>query len=185
MVLRFNQVPVYQWTHNEFSAPDPWADDKIVAWSVVVYQLVGESFIGQTPKVPRPASPQRKSIPTKCVIGIYARAHQRYRILPLALQDLWRDGQVDDQDLPKLLYYIEEPLRITDYPPGQLARVMRIYSIVFLVLTPLAGAAGSWAVLIMATLAATCFGVDHYWRSRRRRLAARWLGMLARTATPV
>jgi len=178
-LLRFNPVPVYQWTHAEFAGLDPWSDREIVRWSVVVYQLIPESFVAQTPPVKRPASSERNSIPNKCVIGIYSREHNRYRVLPLALQDLWRAGKVEDRDLPRLLHLIEEPLRITDYPPGQLARAMKIYAFAFPVIALLAFMAHLYgAAAVLFVMAVICFGVADFWRQRRQRLTEEWLRLI-------
>lgn len=185
-LIRFNPVPVYQWTHAEFAGPDPWSDGEIVKWSVVVYQLISESFVAQTPVMKQPASSARNSIPTKCAIGIYAREHNRYRVLPLALQDLWRAGKVEDRDLPSLLNVIEEPLLITDYPPGQMARTMKIYAFAFPVIALLAVAAGlSGTAVVLFAIAAICFCTAEFWRQRRKRFAVEWLALLAsRSITP-
>jgi len=183
VLLKFNPVPVYQWTHAEFSGPDPWSNesnDQFVKWSVVVYQILPESFVAQTPVMKRPASSERKSIPKKCAIGIYSREHNRYRVLPLALQDLWRAGKVEDRDLPRLLQLIEEPLRITDYPPGQMARAMKIYSFACPVIALLAFMTHLYAAAgVLAAMAAICFGVAQFWRQRRQRFAEQWLRLIA------
>ena len=119
MYYRINLIPVHQWTHREFDGVDPWAGGRPVRCSLVVYRIVPESFVNSTPIAKQTVPPGGNDIPKNLAAGIFARAHNRYRVFPLALQDLWRAGQVRDQDLPGLLHRIEQSLYISDYPPGR------------------------------------------------------------------
>src|SRR5262245_4095392 len=110
-------VPVYQWTHREFDGVDPWANNQPVRWRVVVYCMIPEESVG-APNIDRllseedlgapPAAEQlvpaeSNDVPTKfplsatgdtIAVGIFSQVHNRYRVLPLALQDMWRARQV-------------------------------------------------------------------------------------------
>lgn len=191
MNISLNFVPVYQWTHREFDGVDPWAGNRPVRWSVVVYQILSETFANANPPAPQTVAAHSTAIPKKFVIGIFNGAHNRYRILPLALQDLWRAGQVRDQDLPGFLYQIEQPLRRTDYPGGMMRKMLLTYAILFGVIA--AGLltlnmaspheAGNFQSLGGVTLsvlpvALLCFAGYMYWHRRRRQQAQLWLTAL-------
>ena len=129
MILKY--FPVLQWTHRQFDGVDPWADNQPVRWSVVVYRMVEEASVG-APVLDPPASEQlvpaeSNDVPKKFAVGIFAQAQNRYRVLPLALQELWRARQVRDEDLPWLLNRIEQPLRRNDYSPNKVRLVMLLF----------------------------------------------------------
>jgi hypothetical protein len=190
MTLSLNLVPVYQWTHREFIGPDPWADGQPVEWSVVVYRMVGQSFLNAAPAARRSVSSESNLLPRPLVVGIFARAHNRYRILPLALQQLWRDGRVADRDLPWLLHTVEDKLWITDYPPARAALALKLAcvacaGIAFLCFS---GAFRSLelnqnlllASLIFTGLTIVCLSSDFYLTHRRGQLGRSWIRMLER-----
>jgi hypothetical protein len=108
--------PVIQWVHREFDAPDPWqAPGTTVRWRLLVCLLLGDRFADRPPAA-RTAGPESNAVPKNFVLVIATDSHQRYRILPLALQDLWRAGKVQDRDLPRLLHGMEGNLVRWDYP---------------------------------------------------------------------
>jgi hypothetical protein len=187
-MLSLKIVPVYQWTHREFTGVDPWVGGEPVTWSVVVYRMVGKSFVNATPALPQSVPSDSNRLPRPFVIGIFARAHNRYRVLPLALQELWKVGRVADQDLPRLLHRVEERLKSADYPPARLLLFLKVGALCFAGLTYLScdGAFHGPQVnpnllftsAAMACLTSLCLGADFYWRARRGRLAARCLRIL-------
>jgi hypothetical protein len=182
-------IPVHQWTHREFDGFDPWAGNRPVQWSLVAYRMVAKSFADAVP-IAKPTVPSTSNdVPKHLAIGIFARAHNRYRVLPLALQDLWRAGKVRDVDLPGLLHRIEGPLHVSDYPPGRLPIGTRLYGFLCsgVALLGLAGLTvkdgdvrwvAFWTVTFTIPIAILCFGVTLYWQRRRRQLADTWLAML-------
>jgi len=140
-MISLNLVPVHQWTHRQFDGFDPWAGNRPVRWSVVTYRLTSETFASITPRAKQAVPSESNDIPKKFSVGIFAEAHNRYRVLPLALQEMWRKREVRDEDLPWLLYRVEQPLRRNDYPPTPLQTLMLVYTILFGVFAALAFAA--------------------------------------------
>ena len=96
--------PVYQWTHREFDGVDPWANNQPVRWRVIVYRMIEEASVGAPivyeesvgapPAAEQMAPAESNDVPKKFAVGIFAQVHNRYRVLPLALQDMWRARQV-------------------------------------------------------------------------------------------
>ena len=115
-MISLNPVPVHQWTHRQFNGFDPWAGNAPVRWSVVAYVLTAETFARVTPAAKQKVPSESNDIPKRYQVGIFAEAHNRYRVLPLAVQEMWRKREVRDEDLPWLLHRIEEPLKRSDYP---------------------------------------------------------------------
>lgn len=184
-------IPVHQWTHREFIGVDPWANNRPVKWSVVVYRMLAASFVASTPIAQQSVPADSNDIPKKFAIGIFSKEHNRYRVLPLALQDMWRAGQVRDQDLPWLLHQVEQPLRISDYPPGRLPMVAKMYTILCAVLTLLAffgyassrahsdvGSVAFGTAVVLAPLTVLSFLTHLFWQQRRKQLAETWLRIL-------
>jgi len=130
-MISLNLVPVHQWTHRQFNGFDPWAGNAPVRWSVVAYVLASETFAKVTPSAKQKVPSESNDIPKKYQVGIFAEAHNRYRVLPLALQEMWRKREVRDEDLPWLLHRIEEPLRRSDYPPSPIQTLLLVYTILF------------------------------------------------------
>jgi hypothetical protein len=138
-MIGFGPIPVHQWTHREFDGVDPWANNQPVRWSVVVYRMVSEMIANVAlPATKQTVRAESNEVPKKFAIGIFAKAHNRYRVLPLVLQDLWRAGKVRDEDLPWLLNKIEQRLWRRDYPPNPLQPLMLVYAIMFGVFTAIA-----------------------------------------------
>ena len=131
MLSNLNFVPVHRWTHREFDGVDPWANNQPVRWSVVVYTMITKAFANIVSAAKQTVPAESNDVPRKFAIGIFAKAHNRYRVLPLALQDLWRAGKVRDEDLPWLLNKIEQPLRRSDYPPNRVSLLTLLYAIIF------------------------------------------------------
>jgi hypothetical protein len=188
MNISLNLVPVYQWTHREFIGPDLWAGGQPVKWSVVVYRMVGESFLNAARAAKQSVPSESNQLPMFMVVGIFARAHNRYRVLPLALQKLWRDGRVADQDLPWLLHSVEEALWITDYPPARVSLALKMAclgctGIAFLCFS---GAFNPRALnqslllasFVFAGMSASCLAWDFYLNHRQWQLGHRWIRML-------
>lgn len=176
MLLRLNPVPVFQWTHREFTAGDPWAADRPVQWSVVVYRMLAESVVAQTRCATRSVPVESNDVPRKFAVGVYARAHNRYRVLPLALQDAWRSGEIRDRDLPWLLHRIEGPLRISDYPPGLLSRVLAAYTLIFGIVAVGAQLLGQlWFAGVAALTCCLFVAAWMFWRQRRERFRDEWI----------
>ena len=128
--MSMNLVPVHQWTHRKFDGVDPWENNQPVQWSVVVYRMVSDSLVLATPVAKQTVPAESNDVPKQLAVGIFSEAHNRYRVLPQVVQDLWRARQVRDEDLPWLLHRIEEPLRLNDYPPSRLQRLMLQFSII-------------------------------------------------------
>jgi hypothetical protein len=188
MTLSLNLVPVYQWTHREFDGQDPWSQGQTVRWSVVVYRMVGESFLNAAPAAKQSVPSGSKQVPRPFVIGIFARAHNRYRVLPLALQNLWREGQVPDDDLPWLLHRVEQELWISDYPPARtsVALIVACLTCAALAYLCFSGAFQPLhlnqglllASFVFAGVSLLCLGLHFYLRQRRRQLERTWLRIL-------
>jgi hypothetical protein len=108
--------PITQWEHRQFDAPDPWqAGNETVRWRLLVCLLLGGRFADRPPER-RTVPAESNDVPKKFAIVIATDRDQRYRVLPLALQDLWRAGKVQDRDLPRLLHDMEGKLKWLDYP---------------------------------------------------------------------
>jgi hypothetical protein len=103
--------------------------------------MVGESFLNAAPAAKQSVPSESNQLPRLLSASIFARAHNRYRVLPLGLQTVWREGRVADQDLPWLRHSVEERLWISDYPPARISLALKMAC---------AGCAG---------LAFLCFGV--------------------------
>ena len=118
--MNFERIPVTQWKHRQFDATDPWARNQPTRWGIVVYRLVAKSMLpGHVDEQSVPS--EANDVPKKYYIGIHAEQSGRYRLLPGALANDWRAGQVQDQDLPRLLYQGEAPLRRENDEPGPLS----------------------------------------------------------------
>ncbi len=121
-------VPIAREKIMQFQAPDPWADGVPAVWNVVLYQF-------QTRTV-HPDYPPRGRHPLKqAYVGIHRAAHNRYRILPLGMQELWKENRLPPGEIPGLLRQIEEKLPIGAYPPAFAAMYFKLVSIMFTVLT--------------------------------------------------
>ena len=178
--MRLNAIPVHQWTHRQFVGPDPWAGGQLVTWEVVVYSLLGQAFVQSTPLAECAVPAHSNDIPTELAVGIYNRPNNRYRVLPLALQDMFRAEKIQDRDLPWLLHEVEDPLKLIDYPPAGLPLLMLFYMSMFAVVAVLT------IMLQMPMFAATllalgliCGVVFLRLRQRRQSLADRWLEILS------
>jgi len=119
--MNFNSVPVRQWKHREFDSPDPWAAGRPTRWSIVAFRLVPQSLVDRAARDPQPVPSESNAIHKRYFIGICAEDGGRYRILPSALAQSWRARQVQDHDLPRLLYQGEDRLRRKNDSPGPLA----------------------------------------------------------------
>ena len=118
-----NFRPLHRETYLNFTGPDPWENDCQTTWYVNGYQMETASM---TPPYPP------KAIATQAVfVGIESRDHGRYRILPMSLQYLWREGVLHGPELSALLYATEENLTISDYPPPFMDLYLRMLSIAF------------------------------------------------------
>ncbi len=178
MSISLIRVPVYQWTHREFDGTDPWAGERPVRWSVVAYRMIGETFVNGASPSAQAVPSESNAVPGKFAMGVFARASGRYRVFPNALQDLWRAGRIQDEDIPWLLHRIEQPLRRSDYPSGTLPLVMLVLGIscgVFAL--PAMGISWSFG-MTLAVLAAVCLASKLFWRSRRRAQAEQWAALV-------
>ena len=64
MQISLNMVPVPQWTHREFQAPDPWAQDLPTRWQLVVCRLVSETFAATAAaRAPRQPPSEGRKLP--------------------------------------------------------------------------------------------------------------------------
>jgi hypothetical protein len=117
MEISLSFVPVPQWVHREFDGLDPWDGGKRTRWQVVVYQMLSKTFAANAKAGERTTPADSNAVPNHLAVGIAAPGG-RYRVLPVVLQRLWREGQVRDEQLPELLHEIEAPLPIADYPPA-------------------------------------------------------------------
>jgi hypothetical protein len=131
MYFNASTVPVCQWRHREFDGVDPWANNEPIKWAVNVYAYVPTLYANGPVTEKRTVPPESNDVPPKFAVGIYAPAHNRYRILPNALQDLWRAGMVRDQDLARLLYEKEMGLRRSDYPNAWPPSLIALCAILF------------------------------------------------------
>lgn len=120
--------PVVRETYLEFDGPDPWQNGKPTRWRVFGCQM-------QTTTVHPPYPPGKNPLHA-VFVGIDSPTHGRYRVLPLALQDLWKEGALRGPELPELLFGWEERLWLIDYPPPNTDLVMRLWAVWF----------GLWAV---------------------------------------
>ncbi|NWF84668.1 MAG: hypothetical protein HXY18_12655 [Bryobacteraceae bacterium] len=129
--VSLRMVPVRQWVHRTFEAADPWEGGRLASWNLVVYRLVSASFAHlATPEAPAVAAGSN-AIPPGLAVGIETPERDRHRILPRALQNLWRAGKVGDRDLPWLINRVETNLRRGDYPGSLMPQLAPIYMIVF------------------------------------------------------
>lgn len=112
--------PVVRETYQEFDGPDPWQDGRPTRWRVFGCQM-------RTTTV-RPPYPPGKNPLHAVFVGIDSQAHGRYRVLPLALQDLWQEGALCGPELPELLFGREKRLWLIDYPPPNTDSVMRLWA---------------------------------------------------------
>ncbi|MFN7924651.1 MAG: hypothetical protein U0Q16_31405 [Bryobacteraceae bacterium] len=118
MHFSLNMVPVPQWTHRTFEGVDPWSDNGSATWTLVVYAMLSETFAGKMEPEKQTTPANSNEVPGHLAIGI-AQPGGQYHILPMAVRDLWRTGQIRDQDLPVLLHRMEGRLKTSDYPPDK------------------------------------------------------------------
>jgi hypothetical protein len=102
-----NFRPLHREVYLNFAGPDPWENDCHTTWYVNGYQMETASI-----KPPYPPGPNANQA---VFVGIESDDHGRYRMLPMALQVLWREGVLRGPELPALLYATEENLTISDY----------------------------------------------------------------------
>ena len=179
--------PVSRELYHSFTGPDPWDNDQPTTWSLKGYQM-------GTATVTPPYPPGKVS--TQAVfVGIESQDHGRYRMLPMALQDLWHEGRLHGPELPALLHMTEECLTINDYPPPFRDLYLRWLSIAFAALTLLAAGLALWiwiwisdpydadivlraAVVPMVVVTLLPLGMLMHHRIRRRRLASRYRNLI-------
>ena len=107
-----NFRPLKREAYFNFTGPDPWENDHQTTWYVNGYQMETSSM---TPPYPP------KGIATQAVFVGIESCHGRYRILPMSLQNLWREGvlfqfQIKDdikaarnEATRRTRQYVEEP----------------------------------------------------------------------------
>jgi hypothetical protein len=179
--------PSLREVYQSFSGPDPWEHDRPTTWSLNGYQMETSSM--------KPRYPPGRISTQAVFVGIESGDHGRYRILPMALQDLWHEGVLRGPELPALLHAIEQDLRISDYPPPFKELYLKILSIACAALALLAAGVATWTelyepfyffdlltagVLPMTALTLPPAGLLISCRLRRRRLASRYRTLLAR-----
>jgi hypothetical protein len=185
--------PVPRELYRSFTGPDPWDSGHPTTWLLKGYQM-------KTSTVTPPYPPGRVS--TQAVfVGIESEDHGRYRILPMALQDLWHEGRLRGPELPALLHLTEDCLTIGDYPPPFRDLCLRMLSITLAVLAFLTAGVAIWTrisvpfyfievfyagVLPMVVAMLLPLGMLVHHRIRRRRLRSRYRDLIAgRTNSPV
>jgi len=181
MLLSLNFRPVAQWKHREFTASDPWADGRPVVWSIVVYKMVGESFLNAVKRDAQSVPSGSNQLPKALVAGIFSQTHNRFRILPLALQDLWREGRVVDADLPWLLHHVEGRLRRSDYPPARGQLVLKVLSAALAAASLVScgsAAEGFVTGAYFAIGSCLCLIADLVLRERRKEFTRTWFRIL-------
>jgi len=176
-----NFRPLHREAYLNFTGPDPWENESQTTWHVNGYQMETASV--------KPPYPPGTNANQAVFVGIESRDHGRYRILPMALQVLWREGVLRGPELPALLHATEENLTISDYPPPFKDLYLRLLSIAFAALALLAAGLAVWMKIndpyyfvdvltagvipmIVLTLLPTGMLIHH--RVRRRRLTSRF-----------
>jgi len=130
MYISLNYVPLLRERREAFVAADPWNHGQPVTWELCGYQMKTSTVTPDYPPTGNFLSPA--SDPMKAVyVGIQAYDGKRYRILPLAMQDLWNADKLAARDLPWLLSEIEGSLQIADYPPPFQYKLFRTLGIVY------------------------------------------------------
>jgi len=196
MYVSLNFLPSFAEFYGEFRAPDPWATDADVLWSLEGYRLVSSTFsAGGLPNGRVPGQPVSKQT-SGVFAGIRSTAYNRYRVLPLAVNDLWVENRIAPADLPWLLHEIEGKLRLSDYPPAMMRTYFRLTSVLFGVLAVVAVAvylyfhfAGMiddssfiWLPVIVVVPAIVMFIGLLIVNARRKTIRERALEVLARRA---
>ena len=194
-------TPVPQWTHRRFSANNPWEGDKPAEWNVVVCRMRSDATysVGRGKLAQQTIPATSNDVPPKLAVGIEARTvihtplDRKIRILPNALQDLWRAGRVWDEDLPWLLNRLEKQLRKRDFPTSTYTSIVR-----YMLLTMAAMAVVIFALMAMfgepseipeklrpvvdlvmcAAVVLPSIGYRAFLRRRRGRLTEQCLAML-------
>ncbi|HLJ44784.1 MAG TPA: hypothetical protein VKU01_02175 [Bryobacteraceae bacterium] len=96
-----------------FRAPNPWENGQVCEWSLNRYGVA--AAIGVDPKLADAAqNPRLDRIKAK-MLGIQAQPNGRYHILPKSLDELSRNQQVPDEELPALLHRMEPALEDLDF----------------------------------------------------------------------
>lgn len=175
-----NFRPLYREAYLNFTGPDPWENDCQTIWYVNGYQMETASI--------KPPYPPGTNANQAVFVGIESRDHGRYRILPMCLQVLWREGVLRGPELPALLHATEESLMIGDYPPPFMDLYLRMLSITFAALALLTAGVAVWtkinepryfavlpfAVVFFIVLALLPAGMLIHHRVRRRRLTSQY-----------
>jgi hypothetical protein len=176
--LNFRPVPREEYL--SFAGADPWEHNNHTTWLLKGYQMETASV--------KPPYPPGTNANQAVFVGIESPDHGRYRILPMALQVLWREGVLRGPELPALLHATEENLTISDYPPPFKDLYLRLLSITFAALALLTTGIAVWtkinepryfyvlpfAVIFFIVVAALPAGMLICHRIRRRRLTSRY-----------
>jgi len=179
-----NFRPLHRESYLNFTGPDPWENESQTTWYVNGYQMETASV--------KPSYPPGSNANQAVFVGIESRDHGRYRILPMALQVLWREGVLRGPELPALLHATEENLTISDYPPPFKDLYLRMLSITFAALALLTTGIAVWtkmnepryfdvlpfAVIFFIVLALLPAGMLVCHRIRRRRLTSRFRALI-------
>jgi hypothetical protein len=176
--LNFRPVPREEYL--SFAGADPWENNDHTTWFLKGYQMETASV--------KPPYPPGTNANQAVFVGIETRDHGRYRILPMALQDLWREGVLRGPELPALLHATEGKLTISDYPPPFMDLYLRLLSITFAAFALLSTGVAVWtkindpyyfydvlpAVIFFCVAALLPTGILIRQRIRRRRLTSQY-----------
>ncbi|BDC48999.1 hypothetical protein F183_A13150 [Bryobacterales bacterium F-183] len=121
--MDFHYFPVVVENHGVFHTADPWDEGRLREWRLVGYQMHTTTI--------HPPYPPKKGSAHDVMMGIEAADGRRYRVLPLALQPLFHNGEIPAEKIPALLHRIEGKLRSSDYPPRRAYTGLAITYLVF------------------------------------------------------
>jgi hypothetical protein len=184
-VISLRRVLIPQWTHRDFEADDPWSGARGVRFALVVCSAVPSNMVHAARKFLQTVGPESNAVPGKLVVCL-ARGDTLLP-LPVALRALWRDGEVQDADLPRLLQSAEPLVKSGDLPHTTRAPALLGIAIAYGILGPVAFfgagyflgyATGTVFLAVVWALAAVVLGFYLLWRARQRRLGRRLLALL-------
>jgi hypothetical protein len=184
-VISLRRVLIPQWKHREFEADDPWSGAHHARFALVVCSAVPSNMVHAARKFLQTVGPESNAVPGKLIVCV-ARG-ETLLPLPVAVRALWRDGEVQDADLPRLLKAAEPLVKKGDLPHTTRAPALLWIAISYGVLGVVAFffagyflgyATGAVFGAVVWALAVVFFGFYQLWSARQRRLGRTLLALL-------
>lgn len=118
--LGMETVP--QWTVRSFEAADPWSSKgdgcARSVWHIAACIVTSRTFAEKArAAAAKRQAPTNSHLPRAYAVALVNSSNGLFRLVPTALERLWRAGAVTDAELPSLLHHGESALARADYRP--------------------------------------------------------------------